>query len=269
MVRQPDGQGAEMLLENKNAVIYGGGGKVGGAVARVFAREGAKVYLAGRTLESLEAVAGEIRSSGGVAETARVDALDEQDVDVYVDGVAEKAGGIDISFNLISYGDIQGTPLAEMSQEDFERPVVNAVRTQFLTSKAAARHMIGQGSGVILTFGGAGGRDPIRDYLSGGYQVYLGGFQIALGAIDVLRRQLAVELGSYGIRVVTLQTGGVPETTHEDWREAITESFVASSMLKRAETLEDVGNVAAFAASDLARTMTATAINITAGREAD
>jgi 3-oxoacyl-[acyl-carrier protein] reductase len=258
-----------MLLENKNAIIYGGGGKVGGAVARVFAREGASVFLAGRTLKSLEAVAEEIRSAGGAAETAEVDALDEQAVDRYVDAVAQKAGGIDVSFNLISYADVQGTPLAEMPLEDFERPVMTAVRTQFLTSRAAARHMIRQGSGVILTFGGPGGRDPIRDYTSGGFQVYLGGFQVALGAIDVLRRQLAVELGPHGIRVVTLQSGGVPETTREDWREAITQSFIDTSMLKRVETLEDVGNVAAFAASDLARTMTATDINITCGRVAD
>src|ERR671911_316870 len=157
-----------MLLEDKNAVIYGGGGKVGGAVAHAFSREGARVFLAGRTLESLEEVAEDIRSAGGVAETAQVDALDEQAVNSYVDVVAEKAGSIDVSFNLISYGDVQGTPLAEMALEDFERPIMNAVRTQFLTSRAAARHMVRQGSGVILTFGGAGGRDPIRDYASGG-----------------------------------------------------------------------------------------------------
>ena len=258
-----------MLLEGKNAVIYGGGGAIGGAVARAFAREGASVHLAGRTFESLEEVAGEIRASGGAVETAEVDALDEEAVNSFVDGVAGRAGGVDVSFNLISVGDIQGTPLAEMGLGDFERPVVNAVRTQFLTARAAARHMIGQGSGVILTFGGAGGRDPIRDYTSGGFQVYLGGFQVALGAIDVLRRQLAVELGPHGIRVVTLQTSGVPETTREDWREAITESFAGTSMLKRVETLEDIGNVAAFAASDLARTMTATSMNITCGRVAD
>jgi 3-oxoacyl-[acyl-carrier protein] reductase len=258
-----------MLLENKTAVIYGGGGAIGGAVARAFAREGARVHLAGRTPESLEEVAGEIRASGGAVETAQVDALAEESVDSFVDGVAERVGGVDVSFNLVSYGDVQGTPLAEMGLEDFERPVVNAVRSQFLTARAAARHMMRRGSGVILTFGGAGGRDPIRDYTSGGFQVYLGGFQVALGAIDVLRRQLAVELGPHGIRVVTLQTSGVPETTREDWREAITESFAATSILKRVETLEDVGNVAAFAASDLARTVTATSINITAGRVAD
>jgi 3-oxoacyl-[acyl-carrier protein] reductase len=258
-----------MLLENKKAIIYGAGGGIGGAVGRAFAREGAKVFLAGRTLARVEAVAEEISAAGGIAEAAQVDALDEEAVDRYVDAVAERDGGIDISFNLISYEDVQGTPLAEMALEDFERPVVKAVRTQFLTSRAAARHMIRRGSGVILTFGGAGGRDPIRDYTSGGFQVYLGGFQVALGAIDVLRRQLAVELGPHGIRVVTLHSGGVPETTREDWREAITQSFVETSMLKRVETLEDVGNVAAFAASDLARTMTATAINITCGREVD
>jgi NAD(P)-dependent dehydrogenase (short-subunit alcohol dehydrogenase family) len=251
-----------MLLENRNAVIYGGGGAIGGAVARAFAREGARVFLAGRTLAPLDEVAGDIRSAGGVAETARVDALDERAVDEHADAVAEEAESIDVSFNLVSYGDVQGTPLAEMPLEDFERPVVTAVRTQFLTSRAAARHMIRQGSGVILTFGGAGGRDPIRDYTSGGFRVYL-------GAIDVLRRQLAVELGPHGIRVLTLHSGGVPETTREDWREAITQSFVDSSMLRRAETLEDVGNVAAFAASDLARAMTGTAINITSGRVAD
>src|SRR5829696_3949705 len=230
-----------MLLEDKNAVIYGAGGAVGGAVARAFAREGARIHLAGRTIESLEEVAEQIRSAGGAAETAQVDALDEQAVDGYVDAVAEKAGGIDISFNLISYDDVQGTPLVEMELADLEQPVVTAVRTQFLTSRAAARHMIRQGSGVILFFGGDG--DPVPDY-------YLGGFQVALAAIESLRRNLASELGVHGIRAVTLQTGGVPETIPKSFadREEITEGIVGQTMLGRAATLEDVGKVAAFAA---------------------
>jgi 3-oxoacyl-[acyl-carrier protein] reductase len=246
-----------MQLENKNAVIYGAGGSIGSAVARAFAREGAKVYLAGRTLESLEEVAEEIRSAG-----AQVDTIDEQAVDQHADAVAASAGGIDISFNLISVGDVQGTPLAEMPLEDFERPIMTAVRTQFLTSRAAARHMISQGSGVILFFGGYG--DPLPDY-------YLGGFQVALNAIESLRRQLASELGGHGIRAVTLQTGGVPETIPEsfDGREEITKGIVGSTMLGRAATLEDVGNVATFAASDHARTLTATALNISCGAIVD
>jgi 3-oxoacyl-[acyl-carrier protein] reductase len=251
-----------MLLENKNAVIYGAGGSIGSAVASAFAREGARVCLAGRTLESLQEVAQQIRSAGGVADTAQLDALDKQAVDQHADAVAEKAGSIDISFNLISVGDVQGTPLAEMPLEDFERPIMNAVRTQFLTSRAAARHMISQGSGVILFFGGYG--DPVPDY-------YIGGFQVALNAVESLRRQLASELGGHGIRAVTLQTGGVPETIPEsfDGREEITEGIVGSTMLRRAATLDDVGNVAAFAASDQARTITATALNISCGAIVD
>ena len=253
-----------LLLQDKNAVIYGGGGAIGGAVAGAFAREGARVFLVGRTQTRLDEVAERIRSAGGVAETAQVDALDEKAVDRHADAVAEKAGSIDVSFNVISYGDVQGTPLAGMELADFERPVVAATRTMFLTSRAAARHMIEQGSGVILTFGGAGGRDPMR-------YTYIGGFQVALGAIDVLRRQLAVELGPHGIRVVTLESAGLPETISESsgWRDAIVEHLVGATMLGHAATLEDVGNVAAFAASDQARAITATSFNITCGAVAD
>src|SRR5712691_10925842 len=143
-----------MLLEGRNAIIYGGGGAIGGAVARAFAREGATVFLAGRTMAGLEAVAERIRSAGGVAEPAQVDALDERSVDAHADAVAARAGGIDISFNLVSQGDVQGTPLAEMRVDDLMRPVITTVRTMFLTSRAAARHMIPRRSGVILSFGG-------------------------------------------------------------------------------------------------------------------
>jgi 3-oxoacyl-[acyl-carrier protein] reductase len=251
-----------LLLEDKNAVIYGGGGSIGGAVARTFAREGAKVFLAGRTRAKLEEVAEEIRSSGGVAETAEVDALDEKAVDEHADAVAAAAGGIDVSFNLISHGDVQGTPLAEMELEGFTRPVVTAVKTTFLTSRAAARHMIRQGSGVILVFSGSG--DPMRDY-------NLGGLQVAFEAMESMRRQLASELGRHGIRVVTLRTGGVPETLPEGFagRERIVGDIEKMTMLGRAATLEDVGNVPAFVASDRARTMTAATVNISCGTLVD
>jgi 3-oxoacyl-[acyl-carrier protein] reductase len=245
-------------LEHKNAVIYGGGGSIGGAVARAFAREGATVFLAGRTRTKLEAVAEEIRSAGGAAETAEVDALDEKAVDEHADAVAAEAGGIDISFNLITHPHTHGTPMAEMALEDFAAPVETAVRTMFLTSRAAARHMIGQGAGVILVFGGSG--DPMRDY-------YLGGTQVAFEAMESMRRQLASELGPHGIRTVTLRTGGVPKSLPEGFegRDAIVEGMEKATMLGRAATLEDVGNVAAFVASDQARTMTAATANVSCG----
>jgi 3-oxoacyl-[acyl-carrier protein] reductase len=103
-----------MLLDNKRAVIYGGGGSIGGTVARAFAREGRRSFLAGRTRAPLEEVADAVRTAGGAAETAEVDALDEQAVDGHADAVAAEAGGIDISFNLITHPHTHGTPLAKM-----------------------------------------------------------------------------------------------------------------------------------------------------------
>jgi 3-oxoacyl-[acyl-carrier protein] reductase len=251
-----------MLLQDKNAVVYGGGGAIGGAAARAFAREGARVFLAGRTRASLEAVVEDIRSAGGVAEMAEVDALDGRAVDAHADAVAAEAGGIDVSFNLISHGDVQGTPMAEMKLEDYLRPVVTAVSTTFLTARAAARHMIRQGSGVILMFGGSGPPLP-------GYR--LGGLQVAFEALESMRRQLSSELGRHGVRVVTLRTGGVPETIPEGvpGREAIVEGIERLTMLGRTATLEDVGHVAAFVASDRARTMTASTVNISCGALVD
>lgn len=167
-----------MLLENKVAVIYGGGGSIGGAVARAFAREGARVFLAGRTESKLDRVAREIRASGGIVETARVNALNGKAVDRFVDAVVTQAGRIDISFNLITYGDVQ-KPLTELSADDFLQPIEIAMRSHFLTTRAAVRYMVKQRSGVILAFGGDG-----TQTLPG-----LGGFKIALDAIEGLRRQ--------------------------------------------------------------------------------
>lgn len=249
-----------MMLENKVAVIYGGGGAIGGAVARAFAREGAKVFLAGRTKEKLDRVAGEIRYNGGAAETAVVDALDEQAVNNFVDDVVKKAGYIDISFNVISVGDVQ-KPLMDISLDEYLQPITITMRTHFLTTRAAAKHMIKRGSGVILAFGGDGPQT-----VSG-----LGGFKVSLDALEGHRRQWALELGEHGIRVVTLKTGGIPESIHESFaaRDEIMAAIEKETLLKRAATLADVGNVAAFVASDLARSLTSTEVNISCGALVD
>lgn len=149
-----------------------------------------------------------------------------------------------------------------MSVDAFMAPVINGPRTTFLTATAAARHMIRQGSGVILLFGGDG--DPLPGY-------HLGGLQVGFSAMEALRRSLASELGPSGIRVVTLRTSGVIDSLPEDFpdREKIINDIVESTMLKRAATFTDVGNVAVFAASDHARTLTATAINISCGTMVD
>jgi 3-oxoacyl-[acyl-carrier protein] reductase len=175
--------------------------------------------------------------------------------------VAAEAGGIDISFNVITHPYTHGVPLAEMAVDDFMAPVEAAARTTFLTARAAARHMIPKRSGVILAFGGPGDRGaPLRDY-------YLGGTQVAFDAIESMRRQLSVELGPHGIRVVTLASGGVPESFPEgmEGREEIFKMIEGQTLLGRAATLEDVGNAAVFAASDWARPVTAAIVNVSAG----
>jgi 3-oxoacyl-[acyl-carrier protein] reductase len=250
-----------VLLESKNAVIYGGGGSIGGAVARAFAREGAHVFPAGRTEAKLAQAANDVRKAGSEAETAVVDALDEDAVDPHADAVVAKAGSIDISFNLITHPHTHGIPFHELEVDDFMAPVETAARTTFITARAAARHMIPRRSGVILAFGGPGDRSgPMRDY-------YLGGTQVAFDAIETMRRQFSVELGPHGIRFVTLASGGVPESLPEGFegRERIVEMIEEQTLLGRAATLEDVGKAAAFAASDWARSMTAAIINVSSG----
>jgi NAD(P)-dependent dehydrogenase (short-subunit alcohol dehydrogenase family) len=263
-----------MLLENKNAIVYGGSGSVGGAVARAFAREGAKVFLAGRTLATLEEVAEEIIASGGVAETAQVDALDEEAVKKHADAVAQKAGGIDVSFNAIFNDDVQGTPLAEMPFEHFARPITKAMRNQFLTARAVARHMVERGSGVILTITG-GYREAVPT---------IGGTVVAWAAIEAQCRQWACELGPQGVRVVWLRTTGLPEAIPDTGdaladlgtgygegmtREEVIAGMREETMLNRLASLAELGKVATFMASDEAGPMTATFANITCGAVLD
>jgi NAD(P)-dependent dehydrogenase (short-subunit alcohol dehydrogenase family) len=246
-----------MLLKDKVAVVYGAG-SIGGAVARAFGAEGARVFVGDRTGAKAEALAGEIEAAGGAARGLEVDALDEDSVRGFVEAVAGEAGRLDISFDLISVGDVQGTPLVEMGWADFMRPIETAVRTTFLTVKAAAPHMVRGGGGAVLFFGGSG--DPVPNYS-------IGGFQVALHAVEAMRRQYASELGAAGVRFVTLRTAGVPDTIPDvmDGGEALAASLNEMTMTGRAATLEDVGAVAAFVASDRARTMTAATVNVSAG----
>ncbi len=261
-----------MLLENKNAVIYGGGGSVGSAVARAFAREGANVFLAGRTLTRVEAVAEEISAAGGTAEAARVDARDEIAVEEHVAAVAEKAGRIDVLFNAIGMEDVQGTPLLDMPLEDFAHPVIVATRTQFLTARAVARRMVGQGSGVILTITAGPARKAVAN---------VGGFDTACAAIEGLWRTFAAELGPYGIRLVVVASAGSPDTpdvqemleVHAKAAGTSPEEYLADAgshtLLGRLPTLAEVADVATIMASDRASAMTGVIANVTCGSIVD
>jgi 3-oxoacyl-[acyl-carrier protein] reductase len=262
--------GRKVLLEGKNAVVYGGAGPVGRAVAHAFAREGARVFLAGRTLAALDEVAREIADAGGAVEMARVDALDEPAVDGHADAVAGRAGGIDVSFNAIGHGDVHGLPLLEMPFEDFARPITTAMRAQFLTTRAAARHMVRQGSGVIMAVTATTARLAIPE---------VGGTGVTFDAIESQCRQWACELGRHGVRVLWLQTTGLPEALTDEVQpgygagsgDAMTQAELTawmrrSTMLDRLTTLAEVGTMAAFMASDHAGAVTGVGANLTCGQ---
>ena len=194
-----------MVLKDKVAVIYGAGGAVGGAVARAFALEGADLFLTGHRLAPVEVVAEEIASAGGSAEAAAVDALDEQAVDKHLRSVIDRAGRVDISFNAVGIPDTKlvGVPLVELDVEQFSLPITAYATSYFLTARLAARRMVANRSGVIMTVTALPSRKGTP--LNGGYGA-------AMAAKEALTRDLSAELAPQGIRVVGLRPHGMPET---------------------------------------------------------
>lgn len=265
-----------MLLHNKTAVVYGGGGAIGGAVARAFAREGAHVFLAGRTMMKLDRVARDIANKGGRAEATVVDALDEAAVNRHADAVAAGSGSFDISINAVGIVHEQGTPFTELSFRDFELPISAYTRANFLTAKAAARHMVRQKSGVILTLSTPGSRMSGPGFM---------GYGTTCAAVEGFSRILAGELGPSGIRVVCLRPDAIPEsiaTSHAGKvfsavaqragtsAEAMLEDWAQThALLKRLPTLAEVADYATFVASDRASAMTGAIANLTCGSLVD
>jgi NAD(P)-dependent dehydrogenase (short-subunit alcohol dehydrogenase family) len=255
------------LLQNKNAIIYGAGGSIGRGVATTFAREGARLFLVGRTRAALDATAHDVAEAGGEAHVATVDVFDEAAVEAHVEDVVGRVGHVDVSFNLVTRGDVQGQPLLDMSVADLTRPVTNGLVANATTARAAARRMVGQGSGVILhlTSGSSAGLAPM-----------MGGTGPADAATETYMRYLASEVGPRGVRVVGLWTAGVAETlTRAKMAEVggdsvpdpeiVLQMIANAAVLRRTPHLDEVADTAAFLASDRAKGITATIVNVTSG----
>jgi NAD(P)-dependent dehydrogenase (short-subunit alcohol dehydrogenase family) len=256
-----------MILQNKNAIIYGAGGSMGGAVARAFAGAGAKVFLTGRNLSSVQKVANEILASNGNVEADEVDALDENAINGHLERVVQKVGKVDISFNAVGVDVIQNIPLVDISMDDFIRPITLTMQTRFLTAKATGKIMMKQGSGIILfltaTPGGIG-------------YPFTAGFAPACCAVESLSRNLASELGVYGIRVVNIRSGGSPDSkvfkeaidNDPAGLEPIIRKMEEDTMLKKLPLMADIANVAVFLASDMSGKITGVTIDVTCGTTA-
>jgi 3-oxoacyl-[acyl-carrier protein] reductase len=264
-----------MLLEDKVAVIHGGGGAIGAATARVFAREGARLFLAGRNLPKLEAAASAARAEGADVSIAVVDAMEQDAVDRHADEVAATAGRIDVALNAVGFDHVQGLAIADTSLADYLHPVTGYLQTNFVTAKAAARHMIAQESGVILTISTPGARLSGRGLIGNAAQS---------AGLEGFSRALAGELGPAGVRVVCVRPHAMADaydisytgtmfgriaatsgTSRDEWLAAL----ASSTLLGRLPTLDELAEYFAFAASDRARSMTGSIANLTSGALVD
>ena len=252
-----------MLLQNKTAIIYGAGGSMGGAVARALANAGAKVFLTGRNRESVQKVADDIVSSGGLADVDVVDAFDEQAVESHMERVSQ-SNRIDICFNGVGVDVIQDIPLVKLGVDDFVRSITLTMQTHFLTSRAAGKVMMSQGSGVILSLTATPGGI--------GYP-YTGGFAAACCALESFSRNLASELGIHGVRVVNIRSGGSPDSrifkeainAYPDIMNSVLAEMEKDTMLKKLPMMADIANTAVFLSSDMAAKITGVTIDVTSG----
>lgn len=256
-----------MNLANKNAIIYGAGGSLGGAVAKALAGAGARVFLTGRNLTPLQNLANEILASGGKAEAGIVDAMDKKAIDDHLEKMLRSAGTVDISFNAVGVDVTQNIPLVDIAADDFVRTIALTMQTRFLTAIAAGKVMMKQGSGVILSLTATPGGI--------GYP-YTGNFAPACSAVECFSRNLAAELGIYGVRVVNIRSGGSPDSAvfkeaiaHDPKSmETVLRTMEGDTMLKKLPLMADIANAAVFLSSDMAGKITGVTIDITCGTTA-
>lgn len=263
------------ILEGKRAVIFGAGGSIGGAVAKELAAVGAEVFLSGRNMANVEAVAKQIMAQGGRAHVAVIDAVSDTGVDEYMDGIAGRAGSIDVVFNAIGplaadYGN--GKNAIDLPVEEFMVPLTTIVKSQFITARSAARHMVKQRSGVIIFLTGS----PARGHVEGATAI-----GTAFGAIETFMENLAVEVSPSGVRAVCLRTTANTDsrTIQETMdilggrfgatREQMIARIASGNLLKVPASICDTARGVAFLASDRARLMTGTVVNSSAGAALD
>jgi 3-oxoacyl-[acyl-carrier protein] reductase len=244
-----------MQLQDKIAVVYGAAGSIGSAVARRFAAEGATVHLTGRHHDPLDAISDAITASGGRATTAVVDAHDQAAVAAHATAMLATEGRIDVSFNAINHGPVQGTPLVDLALDDFMTPIVAAARTHFITATTAARHMVANGSGAIIMLSSSAAQESRHR---------MGGFNLACACIEALTRSLAGEVGRYGVRVVALRPNLIPETAPNMSTRDL-EPLLNDTLIGRLPYLDEVASAAAFLGSDQAGAMTGAVMNLTCG----
>lgn len=265
-----------MLLKGKVAVIFGGSGAIGTAIAKVFIREGARVYLCARDFNKLQNIATKLHQLGGVVHTVNVDVLDSQSINNTVTQIAQDTGGLDLVINATSFIHNQGKEILELNLDEFVGGINPFLTAQFNISKAVVPYMGGDRGGTIISIVAPSARMAIPGHL---------GHIVGCAGVEAFIKALASELGPKNIRVLgvrshaivdAIQAGSYTRELFESKAQAMglsigqwLEGAAQGTMLKRLPTLSQVAETVAFLASEHANSMTATVVNMTAGAIVD
>ncbi|AUT97826.1 KR domain-containing protein [Citrobacter europaeus] len=261
-----------MLLAGKVAVIFGGSGAIGSAVAQAMAREGAHVYLGARSQEKLDWTASRLRTAGGTVDTFITDVLDEHDASKQITQLAQQTGGIDVVVNATGFMHEQGKRIEASSLPEFMSGITPFLSAQFNIAKSVTPHMGGNRAGVILTIVAPAASMAMPGHL---------GHIVGCAGTEAFIKALASELGPANVRVVGVRSHAIVDAvaagsytgeifsakaqsmgiTVDQWLAGAAQS----TMLGRLPTLAQIAEVMTFLASDHAGAITATVVNITGG----
>lgn len=247
-----------MELKGKTAIVTGAGRGIGEGIARVLAREGANVVLTARKMDDIAAVAKQIASLGGKALPVTADSSKKADVQAMAAATIQQFGAIDI---LVNNAGIEAPPslLQDISEEQWDRVLNVNLKGVFLCCQAVLPQMLKQGKGRIVNIGSTAG---IRMSFFGGVE-----YTVSKHGVAGLNQHLAWELADAHITVNTVCPGGVQtplmeETTTKAYREATVQRLVP---LGRFTTMEEIGEMVSFLASDRAAMITGQTIAVDGG----
>jgi sorbitol-6-phosphate 2-dehydrogenase len=259
-----------MRLENRIAVITGGGSGIGAAICRAFAAEGARVAVTDLRLAAAEQVAAAIRAAGGQAAAWELDVADRATVQAAADDIAARFGPADVWVNNAGISRI--VPFLECSDELWDLTLRVNLKGTFIGCQAALRQMLPRKRGVILNMSSQSGKVGASHYAA---------YCASKFGIIGLTQSLALEFAADGIRVNALCPGVVFTALWDEQHvggyghkrglkpEEVRPYLESKIPLGRLCTPEDVAQMAAFLASDAASYMTGQAINVSGGSVMD
>jgi NAD(P)-dependent dehydrogenase (short-subunit alcohol dehydrogenase family) len=229
-------------LEDKIALVTGGGAGIGRAIAETFAREGAQVIVADIDGDAAKAVADAIVKANGAASAHTVDITDTDQVKTLMEAIKAAHGRLDVLVNNAGVG--ARADFRHLSDEDWDKVWAVNLDGTVRCAREAFDLLRASGKASVINLS-----------------------SVTKGAVSALSRSLAVEYAPYGIRVNTLLPGYVETALIGRYlsNPMIAKALLTQTPLRRFGTPEDIANAALFLASDEAAYITGAALNVDGG----